>query len=604
VDAGPLDADNVPDSPRSDVDPAAIPAPTRARFPVNGFTTGSIHVPLAAAVVDHPLRPKLMWEPAAKATSYQVQLTSECTIASFHSCAFATPAVDEQTANTTYRPTTALPVSTTAPVGRRYYWRVRACNAAGCSTFTTVRYIDVGRHTDDFNGDGYADFVVGATGQDNQTSDEGMAYLYFGSATPGPTTTADVTFENPLHQGGWFGNAVAGVGDINGDGFADLIIGCYRQVNGGAAYIYFGSKTGPAVAPDISLDNPFDQPGGSFGDSVAGAGDVNGDGYADVIVGAASQNNPELNEGVAYIYFGSATKLMGTPDVTFDNPLDHANGDFGGSVASAGDINGDGFADLIVGASWQDNIQSDEGAAHVYLGSSTGPATVPHLSLENPLHQRGQFGHSVASAGDLNGDGFAELVVGAPFQDGGGAAYLYFGSNSGPTAIPDIALGGLGSGLGSGFGKSVASAGDVNGDGFPDLIVGAHGASNVESGEGAAYVYFGSAHPGTSPDITLENPLHQVGGSLGNSVANAGDVNGDGFADLIVGAYSQDNPKPDEGAAYLFLGSTIGPGTFPNSFLQNPLHQETGLFGYSVASADDGARMGTDARSLSGMGAV
>ncbi|MBW2736903.1 MAG: hypothetical protein JRH20_31355, partial [Deltaproteobacteria bacterium] len=101
------DALSLPDAPRSDVDPAALPASTRARFPVNGFTTGSIHVPLTAAVVDHPLRPKLIWEPAVKATSYQVQLTSECATASFSSCAFATPTVDEQTASTIYRPTAA-----------------------------------------------------------------------------------------------------------------------------------------------------------------------------------------------------------------------------------------------------------------------------------------------------------------------------------------------------------------------------------------------------------------------------------------------------------------------------------------------------------------
>jgi len=207
-------------------------------------------VPLGAPVVNHPLRPKLMWEPAARATFYQVQLTSECAIASFRSCAFAAPAVDEQSINTTYRPATALPVHMATPVGRRYYWRVRACNAAGCSAFSEVRYLDVGRHADDFNGDGYADIIVGAYGQDNPETNEGTAYVFFGSAT-GPALVPDVTLDNPLDQAdGRFGRSVASAGDVNGDGYADIIVGASEQdgpQGEGAAYVFFGSATGPAL---------------------------------------------------------------------------------------------------------------------------------------------------------------------------------------------------------------------------------------------------------------------------------------------------------------------------------------------------------------------
>jgi hypothetical protein len=320
--------------------PIALPANVRARYPENGHTTGSIHVPLSAKVVDHPLKPKLMWNATAGATRYQVQLTSECTMAGFRSCAFATPTVDTSTSKTVFRPANALPVSTRVPVGRRYYWRVRACNAGGCSAYSTVRYLDVGRHKKDVNGDGYADLVVGALLQDNPEKDEGQVYVYFGSAT------------------------------------------------------------GPSLTPDVTLDNPLDQAYGYFGASVASAGDVNGDGFADLIVGADEQNNPETDEGTAYVYFGSASGPSQTPGVTLDNPLDQWYGRFGSSVASAGDVNGDGYSDLIVG--------DDADNAHIYYGSAKGPSQTPDVTLDDPLHQKdGRFGRSVASARDVNGDGYA-----------------------------------------------------------------------------------------------------------------------------------------------------------------------------------------------------
>jgi hypothetical protein len=283
-------------------DASSPPAVVAAHYPPNGHTTGSIHVPASAGVVDHPQRPKLMWNAAAGASEYQVQLTSECTLSSFRSCPFSSPVVDTRVTATIFRPQTPLDVNTTVPVGRRYYWRVRACNASGCSAYSTVRYLDVGRHRKDVNGDGYADLIVGASSQDNPETNEGQAYVFFGSAT------------------------------------------------------------GPSLTPDVTLDNPLDQAHGSFGFSVASAGDVNGDGYADLIVGASSQDNPETNEGQAYVYFGSATGPSVTPDVTLDNPLDQANGYFGRSVASAGDVNGDGYADLIVGA-YQEQPRNKRGTS-------------------------------------------------------------------------------------------------------------------------------------------------------------------------------------------------------------------------------------------------
>ena len=169
------------------------------------------------------------------------------------------------------------------------------------------------------------------------------------------------------------------------------------------------------------------------------------------------------------------------------------NANFGWSVSTAGDVNGDGYSDVVVGAYKYDNWESDEGRAFLYLGSSSGLSTAASWTAE-PDQGSAWFGYSVGTAGDVNGDGYSDVVVGAVYYDNGetneGAVFLYSGSSSGLSATP--AWTGESNQVNAYYGTSVSNAGDVNGDGYSDVVVGAYYFSNGEANEGGAYLYLGS----------------------------------------------------------------------------------------------------------------
>jgi hypothetical protein len=403
----------------------------------------------------------------------------------------------------------------------------------------------------DVNNDGYDDVIVGANNFDNGETDEGRAMLYLGSSSGLSATPSWTTESNQAYAR--LGYSVSSAGDVNGDGYDDVLVGAYVYDNGetdeGRAYLFQGSATGLSASPLWSAEG--NQASAYFGSSVASAGDVNKDGYDDVLVASLFYSNGNSSEGRVYLYQGSSSGLSASPSWISEGNQSYAW--FGRSVASAGDVNNDGYDDVIVGAYYYDNGEINEGSAFLYLGSSSG-LSASHSWMGESNQKDAWFGYSVSSAGDVNHDGFADVIVGAVGYDNPdyyeGRAYVYLGSSSGLPASPSWTNEGN---QANAYYGVVSSAGDVNGDGYSDIVVGAHFYDNDTVDEGRACLYLGSSSgPSSSASWTAESDQFYT--MFGSSLGRAGDVNGDGADDIVIGAYSYNNGEDDEGRAYVYSG--------------------------------------------------
>lgn len=389
----------------------------------------------------------------------------------------------------------------------------------------------------DVNGDGFSDILIGAPSFDTASNFVGKAYLYLGGPSGLSSTPQWTSLGDDVNMA-FFGQALAGVGDVNGDGFSDVMVGAPNfgtaNLGAGKIYLYLGESGGLPTDPSWTSSGD-DKAVAQFGFSLAAAGDVNSDGYSDVIIGAASFDTTQSRAGKAYVYLGGASGLATSPDWTSSG--DNRQGSwFGSSVASAGDVDGDGFDDVIVGAP---RMASEAGKASIYLGGSSGMSSNRAWSSTGDDQGGARFGFSVASAGDVDGDGKSDVIVGAPGfttgQSDAGKVYLFLGKQGGPSSNPTWTSSGENRRR-AGFGYCVASVGDVDGDGLSDFIVGADRFDTTRTDVGKVYIYLGEAAGSPANPVWTSLGEDADGALFGSATALIGDVNNDGIGDLAVGA--------------------------------------------------------------------
>ena len=493
----------------------------------------------------------------------------------------------------------------------------------------------------DFNDDGFDDVIVVSpeTPSLNGTTvdDFGRAYIIMGGASLGPIALSDVAVgvggimiqndeEGKMPDTGGFSGRFVSSGDVNGDGISDVVIAVQgaqgvssADNRSGEVHVIFGGKavSGPVVMSDIQAGiggfTIFGATTNTFGHSVAVA-DANGDGYGDVAIGDPTQgfNSDLVAQGVregghGWIVFGEASPSafdvdsLAPPDpnkaapggVVLLNDDDDPDGgsistSLGTAVASIGDFNNDGFEDVAAGDALNalNNLATsgETGTVHIAFGAVTiNPVDFGKSGLTIVGEDKGdQAGWALDGAGDMNGDGFDDLVIGAHFGDGqnnaksgAGDAYVVFGrSGIGGTVLLDDVAKGIGGFVLRGIdvndhaGYSVAGAGDFNADGFDDIIIGAPDADGPNrNGAGEAYVVFGKAS-GFGAEVLLSDIAAGNGGfvirglddanlpgAAGYSVDGAGDVNADGFDDVLIGVPG----GSFNGRAYVVHGFSTGP---------------------------------------------
>ncbi|MBN1335083.1 MAG: FG-GAP repeat protein [Deltaproteobacteria bacterium] len=412
----------------------------------------------------------------------------------------------------------------------------------------------------DVNADGYADILVGAPPPPWEYHIPGTVYVLYGPVTEDrDLALADARL---IGQGEWdmVGRSIDGPGDVNGDGFADILVGASFIVSDESgiaytvAYIVYGPVEGDFDLNDADARLVSESFTGTHFAAVAGAGDVDADGFDDLLAGASVTGSP------VYIVHGP---VAGDVDLSCADATLRGAGGVSAALSSAGDVDGDGLDDILLGNGYANETAEDSGAVYLVYSPVRGMQDLCDADATFFGEHAGDgAGFAVSEAGDVDGDGHADLLVGANGVDAAGsdagAAYLLYGPVWGDDSISAADARLLGEDEGDRAGWSVSGAGDLDDDGFADILIGAPGHYLTAEHRGHAYLLYGPV--AASRDLAFADATFVAGrlnDRTGYAVSHAGDVDADGFGDVLIGAPDSNAANYVSGAAYLVLSSLV-----------------------------------------------